>query len=390
MTRRVLFPVVLACLATLLPVQGACVAEPEALRIVAGPYLQNVTPEAATAIWFTNTPCVSWVDFGSDESLGRKAVNARHGLIDAGVTIHRVRLTGLEPGRPCYYRVVSRAIARFMPYQVDFGETVTSSTTVFTPPTPDAGHCSFVVFNDVHNSTGAMDELFPMIAPLHPELVFLNGDIMSHLQDEASTIRYFAEPFGRLTEGRVPLVFARGNHETRGVYARDFFDYLDTSTGQYYDAFTWGPVRFLVLDTGEDKPDDHEEYFGLVAFDRYLDEETEWLKKEVALEPFRDAAFRVIVAHIPIEAGPCWEKWGAILNESAIDLQIAGHYHDPKILQPDAARRFPIVIGGGPDPGIRTLIHVEADAKELTARVLRRDDGVFDRISIQAKSISGS
>ena len=65
--------------------------------ITHGPYLQNPSSTGMTIIWFTNTKCVSHVEFGEGGSLDHVARASRHGLFDAYNTRHEVRLEGLEP-----------------------------------------------------------------------------------------------------------------------------------------------------------------------------------------------------------------------------------------------------------------------------------------------------
>ena len=57
-----------------------------------------------------------------------------------------------------------------------------------------------------------------------------------------------------------------GNHEIRNAYSiglRDHFDYVGDKT---YASFNWGDTRIVMLDCGEDKPDDHWVYYGLNDF----------------------------------------------------------------------------------------------------------------------------
>ena len=93
-------------------------------------------------------------------------------------------------------------------------------------------------------------------------------------------------------------ICVRGNHETRGAYARNFSRYLAGPEGKFYYAFTYGPIRFIVLDSGEDKPDTDVEYSGLVDFDNYILEQKEWLARELESPEFRAASFRVVLSHI--------------------------------------------------------------------------------------------
>ena len=50
-----------------------------------------------------------------------------------------------------------------------------------------------------------------------------------------------------------------------GQFSRHIPAYYAYPDDKYYYAFTRGPVRFVVLDSGEDKTDDSVEYGGLVG-----------------------------------------------------------------------------------------------------------------------------
>jgi hypothetical protein len=98
--------------------------------IIHGPYLQNPTENSVTVIWFTNKDCTSWVEYGTGESLGTfpkfgslvsVAKSGRHGLIEANTARHEVRLGGLVPGKTYRYRVASKEILQFAPYEVIYG-----------------------------------------------------------------------------------------------------------------------------------------------------------------------------------------------------------------------------------------------------------------------------
>ena len=68
-------------------------------------------------------------------------------------------------------------------------------------------------------------------------------------------------------------MYVRGNHETRGRFARSLHDYIATPNGKFYYSFDAGPVHFVVLDTGEDKEDSHPAYSGLTDFTGYREEQ---------------------------------------------------------------------------------------------------------------------
>ena len=141
--------------------------------------------------------------------------------------------------------------------------------------------------------------------------------------------------------------------------------------------FQDGPVFFLVLDGGEDKPDSDIEYSELAHFDDYRTRQAEWLKKVVASEEFRQAPFRVVIMHIPPTAST-WhgtrdvmEKLIPVLNGSDIDVMLCGHTHN---------YRF---IGKGEEPGINFPILINDDETWL-------DVEVDSEIRITQKEMSGN
>jgi predicted phosphodiesterase len=230
------------------------------------------------------------------------------------------------------------------------------------------------------------------------DLVFFNGDSLSHLETERQVLERCLQPASALFASRTPLLFVRGNHETRGAFARELGRYLALPDGRFYYSFDHGPVHFIVMDTGEDKEDGHWAYSGLTGFDDYRQEEAEWLAQEVASQAFRQARFRVLVAHMPFYGdertrveghGPadCRTRWGAILSGSGLDLHIAGHTHRANWVEPVAgANTFPVSVGGGSAKGSNTLtrVNVSRDALEV---IVTTDAGVeVSRRSVPARA----
>ncbi|HOD50904.1 MAG TPA: FN3 domain-containing metallophosphoesterase family protein [Candidatus Hydrogenedentes bacterium] len=371
------------------PAQEPSEAAAQGPRIAAGPYLQNVSPDAATIMWITDKPCLSWVDYGPTPELGNRIQNSRHGLVDACDLIHRIQLTGLTPGQPYYYRVASREIARFEPYQVDFGGQVQDAVRQFTPPPADASRVEFVVCNDVHGNAETWARLHALAAQKPFDFLVANGDLLDHIQEHGQVTSLFIEPCSKPLEGARPFVFVRGNHEARGQHARHLLDYVDTPAGGYYYAFTRGPVHVLVLDSGEDKKDESGEYFGLVNFKPYLEKEAEWVAEQVKSAAFRQAAFRIVLSHIPLAASGGGNDYRApivaALNGAGIDLAISGHTHTFAYNGPEAGRDYPIAIGGANDPANATLIRVEADRATMRMHMALADGTALESREYAAK-----
>lgn len=357
-----------------------------ALQIVGGPYLQAPSPTGMTIVWTTSQRCVSRVEYGpSADKMSSVAVSAHHGLIDADTTLHRITIQGLRPGTTWHYRAISTEILKFNPYRVKFGGSV-SSAGRFTTLDPDKDTYSFCVVNDRHDHAAGLRRALQSVEWDGVDMVIGLGDMMNDPMTEQQIFRNFINPCTEFFASRLPLVFVRGNHETRGALARRLIDYFPTQSGRYYYSFDHGGVHFLLLDGGEDKADSSSEYSGLAAFDDYVARQTEWLENELRSPAFRNARFRVCLLHIPpvpyreedetkFIRGP-WirDNWSPMLSKAGIDLMISGHTHRYAELPADGSRAYPIVVGD-----TNTVIRVDVSPKRLQLTTFDDDGRILSR-----------
>lgn len=61
-----------------------------------------------------------------------------------------------------------------------------------------------------------------------------------------------------------------------------------------------GDTRFVLLDCGEDKPDNHWVYYDMNDFTRHRLDQVEFLKDEPKSREFKKANKRILIHHIPI------------------------------------------------------------------------------------------
>lgn len=336
----------------------------EPLAILAGPYIQSPSDNAVTIMWITNRKSDGWVEY-KDGATTRKAVGSHDGLLEANTRIHRVTIAGLSSGNIYKYRVFSRDIVDFQPYKVVVGKTVGSAPHSFRTPDRDSEELSFIVFNDVHEHFDQIPALLRSAAT-HYDFAVFNGDMLSDVQQEnqvLSLLRVSSDQFA----SEHPLIYVRGNHETRGGFARELANYLALPNGRYYYSVDYGPVHFLVLDTGEDKADLHREYSGLTNFDAYRTEEMKWLKEEVNTPAFRNAKYRIVLAHMDFVESDgtedqhgmrdANEKFGPILKSAGIDMLISGHEHRYKVKPAKPGEQeYCLLRGGGPQAPTITLV----------------------------------
>jgi len=225
----------------------------------------------------------------------------------------------------------------------------------------------------------------------------LTGDSLDYLESEGQIVGNLLQPITETFAKTTPLMYVRGNHETRGRFARYLHDYIDTPGGKYYYSFDAGPVHFVVLDSGEDKVDSHPAYSGLNDFDGYREAERQWLAQEVRSKAFRKARFRVVLMHMPpfsaregsTRSGgtaDCFTKFAPLLNKVKVDLLITAHTHRFAYLEPKPAEHdYPMVTGGGPNPDTATLIRLNADKERIHLTVTRADGEEIQRREYRAK-----
>lgn len=351
------------------------------LCFLTAPYLQNPKTDAMTVMWITNKNCHSWVEFGQNGILSEKADMEMFGLVQANNRIQKIRLEHLKPNTKYSYKVISREILSFEPYKVVYGDTIESDVFSFTTPATLDKNVSLLIMNDVHGYSQAIPQLLELNGNNPYDFVFYNGDMLSYLKDESQIISGLIKPSAAAFASETPFMYVRGNHETRGAFARNFYDYVDND-GSYF-SFTRGPAFFIVLDTGEDKPDNNMEYSGLAAFDQYREKEALWLEKQLKSDACKKAKFKVVLMHIPhYHSGDgygtmqCRKLFGPLFNKYKVDVSISGHTHKYGIFDPaKGENHFPMIIGGGPKEGTRTLIRLTIDEKALKLSILN-DAGV--------------
>lgn len=379
---------ILGSLAAFLPgsssaeVLNAFTAKPaEGHIFLTKPYLQLPTADSMTIRWITNKLCYSWVEYGERNNLDQKAHEVNYGLVDAHNRINKVSLKGLKPNTEYSYRVLAKEIVDFKPYSMKYGETIASDTFVFTTPSINPQTVSWLVMNDIHDRPASIPDLMKLNGTDEYDYVFYNGDIFDFQTDEQQIIDHLLNPSTEVFASTKPFMFVRGNHETRGKFSRELPDYFSYKDGRGYFAYKWGPVFNIVLDTGEDKPDDDPAYAGIVDFDSYRQEQAVWMAEVMKSKEFKKAKFRVVMMHIPpYHSGDwhgtmhCRQLFASLFEKHKVNMVISGHTHTYGVWPPSSEHPYPIIIGGGPKEGTRTLIRVKADQNKLQLSMLK-DDG---------------
>ena len=254
-----------------------------------GPWVQNVSETGFTVMWTSSHKNLAYVEIAPDDGTPFELCDRpRFYNLVAGRrvadSLHTVKITGLEPGKAYRYRIYAKVVEDDeSAYGTDYGpEYRTSAKKDAVIRTLDSGadKCRFFMMNDIHNKAEKYQALAKGVDREKFDFFLMNGDMTSYINNLNDMIRDVFNTVPDLTSS-IATVYARGNHETRGREAHLFSKVCPTATGQPYFMFRQGPVAFLILDGGEDKPDSAPEYSGTVDFDSYRAAELEWIKEVV-------------------------------------------------------------------------------------------------------------
>ena len=207
------------------------------------------------------------------------------------------------------------------------------------------------------------------------------GDHLSHASGPEAFYTGFLDTAVKLYAKEKPLVFVRGNHEQIGLFAADH-SMLGHFSGHTWYLFRQGGVCFAVFDAGNDHPDEPGQ--GIHRNTVMTREEAEWLARAAESEVWKNAAFRVVLVHIPpyraaYDAEMTYRLLCAIPTGAAQpDLLLSGHVHKYFRIMPGEAPHTPL----GP---VRTL----KDYPALPYPVIANDTctGLFGEVTADTLAV---
>ncbi len=303
----------------------------------------------------TTAPCLFWLRVQGEEYFDES-----NGIMKSLSDLHRVVVPMQALDTAKEYTVCIRPLIERKPY---FTETEPVIETVFSfSPVPQSGARAYHI-SDAHNRIDEPVKAAQTFGDI--DFLIFNGDVLDHSGDPSKfdNIYILAD---RLTGGHKPCVFSRGNHDLRGNFAEKFAEYTPAQNGCTYYTFRLGSIWGMLLDGGEDKADDHEEYGYTVCCHQLRKRETAFIRSVLANAKTEYAApdvkTRLLIAHSPfswVNRAPfdieqeIYKEWCELLKPVGFDVMICGHLHRLESWQPgcenDHLGQFcPIVIGGKP------------------------------------------
>ena len=366
-----------------------------AIRLKHSPYLQNVTDTEATIVWVADKMSVGWVELAPDDgSHFYQTERPRYWDSRDGIkredSVHVVKLTGLKPGTRYRYRVYAQEVLSHLDYRVHYGDIAATDVwsrqpLSFVTSSVNSPSTTFAVVNDIHEDNAKLEKLLGQCDMKKTDFVIYNGDMVSHFTSEDQIFKGFMDTSIKLFAAEKPMYYVRGNHETRRTFAPNFHRYFSQAEPNLYFTVRRGPVFFVMLDTGEDKPDTDLEYGGITDYDHYRDVQAEWLKEVLASEAYRTAPYKVVVGHIP--PGNDWhgdceveQKFMSLLRQAAPDLMLCGHLHEYIHHKATADTPFPIIVNSN-----AAVLKITADGNRMEVVATDTEGKQIDRFTVNKR-----
>ena len=332
--------------------------------------------------WSTRIPTVSWVEYGTDSTRLSPVWHIEEGKVVANNTVHHITLTDLKPQQRYYYRVCSQEVKDFRYRHITLGDTARSRIYSFVMPDLQNNDFSIVIYNDIHRHEETITALTEKVRDVTADLIIFNGDCLVEPDSEQDLVEMLSVLNEKVDAAETPVLYLRGNHETRGAWSWHLHDYLHFLDGSLYGAFNWGNTRFVMLDFGETRGDDNPQFAHLNRNDLFREQVGRFLSEELRSTPFKEARHRVLIHHVPLygyeDCDPLHDVWGRQLTEAPFNLCLNADLHEYAYLPPEkGVHPFPVVIAGGAEPCIATVFVLTKSDGHLHLKALKAEGGIL-------------
>ncbi len=276
-------------------------------------------------VFSTNHSAIAWVEID-----GEKYFDLYAGSMKSNDTVHKVTVPQQKLDEAKSYSIHAQKMIYRGPFGGYKGKEISQSYNF--RPVDSSDGLVFYSMSDVHHARKGAVATAKSIKDLD-FLVILGDSVgMVDREEDAQFSNLLAHD---VTAGEIPVVYARGNHEIKGNYAEELHKYVGSKNGEFYYWFTLSDVFGISLDIGEDHDDDWWEYYGTAQFERYHQQQTEFLQQLVQQKPYQNYNYTLVACHVPIQFvnyrhnhTQVKATWTDLLNQIQPDIALYGHQHD--------------------------------------------------------------
>lgn len=315
------------------------------------------TSENYSVVFSTNDYGTGYIEYNF-EGKDYKVYDHTAGRVDSDSRIHNISVP-YEHLRNNTYTIGSTRVIDDFSYGSRLGKNIISKE--YTLTYNDSDDQTYLVVSDWHTM---LEEAYSAIDYLGEyDAVILMGDSAPGVDYEKDVIKNTVQFAGVVSGGTKPVIYVRGNHETRGPFANDLPDVLGLD--ELYYTLDMGPYSFIVLDSGEDKEDSHHEYGGLTTYGTYRADMIEWLKTAEATND------KVIALSHSWEISDVEEDLSAAgwneIDRMGARLMISGHTHQCRLIGTEEGKEQEFFSA---HPGIIGYMDGGKSGKNYTASML--------------------
>lgn len=400
----------LAALAVRTQGESRVAASPGAMLKLActPPVLQTPAPTSMGVAWGVSTLSTGFVDVSRKPDLTepQRFFTGSGGLKSLDGVALCARLTGLQPNTRYFYRVGTIPVDFQGAYKIFPGDPEVGRIYSFRTAGASADS-SFAVINDTHENAKSFELLAARLNEVDAAVTVWNGDACNSFDTLEQMREILLNPCEAEFAARRPVVFVPGNHDFRGIAARELPRFMMTRDPVERGSRHWmlernfavrqGEIALIGLDTGEDKPDWREEWGRLAQFEPYRARQTEWLAEALERPEIKSAPYIVAFCHIPLfDADPnanpgdtpkvceykhnfaiwnrwCHDNWGPVLHQHGAQAVITAHTHRFRCDAPDAQRSWAHIVNGSgcepPPHGHLTVLDGRVSGGELVISI---------------------
>lgn len=235
-----------------------------------GPVVFDDGNGAYSVVFSTNDKGTGFIDY-SYNGKEIRAFDENNGRKNGQSIIHTIKVPKEQLSGNTYKVGATRVIDE-LSYGGRLGKTIESEAYTFKDAFGES--INVLSVSDWHTFNKKAEAAVKELGEDYQAVVLL-GDCAPGLMSERDIADYILKFGYDLTGGTIPVIYTRGNHETRGREAINLAGYLGLES--FYFTTTLGPYDIIVLDSCEDKEDSHPEYGGMVDYKQYRTEMVNWL-----------------------------------------------------------------------------------------------------------------
>ena len=285
--------------------------ENSADEIIHGPWAYHLTASSARIGWETAGKCDASLFYRKKGEISFIMVPAAE-LPGVPENLHHAELTALKPDTV---------------YEYHFAGNTKLHT--FRTLAAEPADFSFAMISDTHCRSKDIQILLENSDIRNADILFHLGDLASGLSGRGSIYDAYLDTMVNHRDKYFHTI--RGNHEFRGAGIGVFDWIFNPFEKNGYGMFSHKGVCFVILDTDGDMP---------VGKD-YLARQQKFLHDAVQSDEFRNAQFRILLAHHPLfdPSGYAPELFAMFKSlpekaQQSFDLMFAGHVHRYEKLMP--------------------------------------------------------